>query len=87
MLYGAGAFVGPIVGSFVMNAVGDTGYPWMSVATHVAIAAFLAVRVLQYPSSQRAKPWNAVPISGRLLEFPATAVAMGRRFRPGRRRR
>jgi MFS family permease len=86
MLYGAGAFLGPIVGSFAMNAIGDTGYPWMTVVTHLSIAMFLFVRVVQHPTSKRAKPWNAVPISGRLLEFPATAVAMGRRLRPGRRR-
>jgi hypothetical protein len=60
----------------------------MTISTHAAIALFLFARVAQYPSKVRAKPWNAVPVAGRLLDLPATAVAMGRRLRPaGRRRR
>lgn len=86
LLYGAGAFLGPIVGSFAMSAIGDTGYPWMVVAAHLTIAAYLAVRIVQNPPSIRAKPWNAVPVGGRFLYLPATALGMGRRLRPGRRR-
>ncbi len=85
LLYGAGAFVGPILGSFVMTAVGDDGYAWMIIATHVSIALFLLVRIAQYPSAVRAKPSNAVQLAGRVLYLPATAVAMGRRLRPVRR--
>lgn len=87
MLYGAGAFAGPIIGSFVMSVVGDNGYASMTIATHGAIALFLVVRVLQHPTAVRAKPWNAVPTAGRLLYLPATAVAMGRRLRPALRPR
>jgi hypothetical protein len=84
-LFGAGAFAGPIIGSFVMNAVGASGFAWMTLATHGTIALFLTVRAIQHPTSERAKPWNEVPIAGRLLYLPATAVAMGRRLRPQRR--
>jgi MFS family permease len=87
LLYGAGAFFGPIIGSFAMDTLGDDGYPLMTVATHLLIATFLTVRIVQHPPSLRAKPWNAVPVGGRLLYLPATAVAMGRLLRPGRRRR
>ena len=86
LLYGAGAFLGPIIGSFAMSAIGDTGYPWMAVATHLTIAVYLTIRIAQNPPSVRAKPWNAVPVGGRFLYLPPTAVAMGRRLRPGRRR-
>jgi MFS family permease len=87
MMVGAGAFLGPLIGSFVMDGVGDDGFPLMTVGTHAAIALFLFARVVQYPSSVRAKPWNIVPVAGRVLYLPATAVAMGRRLRPMRRRR
>jgi MFS family permease len=87
LLYGAGAFLGPIIGSFVMAQVGDDGFAWTTVVTHGSIALFLAVRMLQHPSSERAKPWNAVPLAGRLMYLPATTLAMGRRLRPGRRAR
>lgn len=85
LLYGAGAFVGPIVGSLVMALVGDDGFAWTTVVTHGAVALFLMVRMVQHPSSVRAKPWNAVPLAGRLTYLPATALAMGRRLRPSRR--
>lgn len=87
LLYGAGAFLGPIIGSFVMDRVGDDGFAWTTVVTHGSIAIFLAVRMVQHPSAQRAKPWNAVPLSGRPMYLPATALAMGRRLRPSRRAR
>jgi MFS family permease len=87
LLYGAGAFFGPIVGSFVMARVGDDGYPWMTIVTHGAIALFLLVRIAQYPSAVRAKPWNAVSLADRLVYLPATALGMGRRLRPGARAR
>lgn len=87
LLFGAGAFVGPIIGSTVMDVVGADGFAWMTIATHAAIAVFLLARIVQYPASIRAKPWNAVPIAGRVFYLPATAVAMGRRLRPVRRRR
>ena len=85
LLFGIGAFVGPVVGSFVMDVVGSGGYPWMAIATHGAITAFLLIRIAQYPAAVRAKPWNAVPIVGRAMYLPATVVAMGRRLRPARR--
>jgi MFS family permease len=87
LLYGAGAFLGPIVGSFVMTRVGDDGYPWMAIVTHGAIALFLLVRIVQYPSAVRAKPWNAVSLADRLVYLPATALGMGRRLKPGARAR
>ncbi len=87
LLFGVGAFVGPILGSIVMAASGARGFVWMTMATHAAIAVFLVIRVAIYPPSVRAEPANAVPVAGRLLYLPATAVAMGRRLRPIRRRK
>jgi MFS family permease len=86
LLFGVGAFTGPIIGSFVMAAAGAEGFAIMAVAAHGAIALFLIARAIQYPSSVRAKPWNEVPVAARLLYLPATAVATGRRLRPQRRR-
>lgn len=82
LLFGAGALVGPIIGAFVMGRVGADGFAWMTIATHVVLACYLLVRIVQHPPSERAKPWNAVPLAGRLQYLPATAVAMGRRLRP-----
>ena len=87
LLFGAGAFLGPIIGAAVMGRGGANGFVWMTIGTHAAVALYLIVRIAQHPPSQRAKPWNAVPVAGRVLYLPATAVAMGRRLRPQRRRR
>lgn len=87
LLFGVGAFVGPILGSVVMAGWGARGFVWMTMATHAVIALFLMVRVAQFPPSVRADPANAVPVAGRPLYLPATAVAMGRRLRPVRRRK
>lgn len=86
MLFGTGALLGPLVGAAVMARTGPSGYAWMAVVAHLVIATFLTVRVLQHPTETRAKPWNEVPVAGRPLVIPATAVAMGRRLRPWRRR-
>lgn len=86
VLYGAGAFIGPFLGSVVMGVVGTDGFVWTTVATHLVIAVFLTVRVLQWRPSVRAKPWNAVVLTARAFEPPATAAAMGRRLRIPRRR-
>ena len=87
LLFGVGAFIGPIVGSFVMNAMGAEGFAVMTLAAHAAIGLFLLARAIQHPTAERAKPWNEVPVAGRLLYLPATAVAMGRRLRPSKRPR
>jgi MFS family permease len=86
VLYGAGAFVGPFVASVVMDVVGDAGFVWTTIATHVLIAVYLAARVAQWKPSVRAKPWNAVALETRVFQLPATAVGMGRRLRVARRR-
>ncbi|MDJ0769099.1 MAG: MFS transporter [Ilumatobacter sp.] len=87
LMFGTGALLGPVIGALVMGAVGADGFVWMTIGSHATIALFLTVRILQHPAAVRAKPWNAVPTAGRLHYLPATAVAMGRRLRPMRRRR
>jgi MFS family permease len=86
MLFGAGAMFGPVIGATVMAATSPDGFAWTTVVAHGVIATFLGIRVLQHPTETRAKPWNEVPTAGRPLVIPATAVAMGRRLRPWRRR-
>lgn len=86
VLYGAGAFAGPFLTSIVMSAVGDDGFVWATVATHVLIALYLTARVVQWRPSVRARAWNAVALETRAFQLPATAVGMGRRLRVARRR-
>jgi MFS family permease len=87
VLFGAGAFAGPFIASVVMSAVGNSGYAWTIVGVHVAIGVFLTVRILQWRTPIRAKPWNEVALAGRVFYLPATAVGMGRRIRETRNRR
>jgi MFS family permease len=92
VVYGAGAFTGPLLASMVMGAVGTDGYVWTAVITHLTIAVFLAVRIAQAPADVRAKPWNEVALTERPLYVPATVASMGRRLqrtsrRPRRRTR
>jgi MFS family permease len=85
MMYGAGAMVGPLLGSVVMRFAGADGYVWMAIVSHAVIALFLLVRMAQYRSPLRAKPWNEVALAGRVFYIPATVVGMGRRVRDRQR--
>ena len=87
VLFGAGAFVGPFLASIVMRSVGNSGFAWTVVGVHLAIGTFLVVRILQWRSPIRAKPWNEISLAGRAFYLPATAVGMGRRIRATRNRR
>lgn len=87
VLFGAGAFVGPFLASVVMAAVGNSGFAWTVVGVHLLIGSFLLIRLFQWRSPIRAKPWNEVAIAGRVFYLPATAVGMGRRIRQTRNRR
>jgi len=87
VLYGAGAFIGPLVAASAMSATGEVGYVWSTLVAHGVIAIFLAVRVAQAPTSVRAKPWNDVALTDRALYMPATVASMGRRLRRPPRRR
>ena len=91
VVYGAGAFAGPLIASTIMGVVGDDGYVWTVLIAHLAIALYLAARVAQAPAGVRAKPWNDVALTERALYVPATVASMGRRLRrttrtPRRRR-
>ncbi|MAT04901.1 MAG: MFS transporter [Acidimicrobiaceae bacterium] len=81
LVYGAGAFVGPLLASVVMGVVGDEGYVWTALVAHLTIAGYLAIRVAQAPTGVRAKPWNDVALTERALYVPATVASMGRRLR------
>lgn len=83
LLFGVGALIGPVLAAGLMGVIGVDGYAWTIVLTHAVIAGFLAVRILQYPASERAKPWNAVNLATRALYLPSTVVGMGRRLRDG----
>jgi MFS family permease len=87
VLFGAGAFVGPFMGATAMEALGNEGFAWTVVGVHLAIAAFLVLRILQWRAPVRAKPWNEVALATRIFYLPATAVGMGRRIRGSRNRR
>lgn len=81
VVYGAGAFAGPLLASVVMGVVGDDGYVWTALVAHLTIAGYLAIRVAQAPTGVRAKPWNDVALTERALYVPATVASMGRRLR------
>ena len=48
LLYGVGAMIGPLIGSALMARIGTDGFVWMAVVCHLAIAAFLLIRMVQY---------------------------------------
>ena len=87
IVFGAGAFIGPIATSLVMGAIGQDGYIWSTIAIHGAIGVFLIVRIAQWRAPMRAKPWNEVAIAARVFYIPATVVGTGRRIRAARNRR
>jgi MFS family permease len=84
VLFGAGAFAGPIVASLMMDLVGNSGFAWTVVAIHVWIGVYLSYRIIRVRAPIRAKPWNEVALAGRIFYLPATAVGMGRRIRDTR---
>lgn len=84
VLFGAGAFVGPFLGSVAMETIGNDGFAWTIVGVHLIISAYLSVRIMQWRSPVRAKPWNEVALATRVFYLPATAVGMGRRIRESR---
>lgn len=86
MLYGVGAMIGPLIGAAMMHGVGTDGFIWTVVVCHIAIAAFLIVRIFQYREPLRAKPWTEVALAGRVFYIPATVVGMGRRVLARQRR-
>ena len=86
MLYGAGAFVGPLVASGVMAAVGNDGYVWSLIGMHGAIAVFLVYRLFAWRAPIARTTWEEASISARAFFIPANVVWMGRRLgRRGRR--
>ncbi|MEQ9162914.1 MAG: MFS transporter, partial [Ilumatobacter fluminis] len=88
VVYGAGAFTGPLLASVIMGVVGDDGYVWTALIAHLTIACYLAIRIAQAPAGVRAKPWNDVALTERALYVPATVASMGRRLRrPSRKPR
>lgn len=86
VVYGAGAFTGPLLASVIMGVVGDEGYVWTVLIAHLTIALYLATRIAQAPAGVRAKPWNDVALTERPLYVPATVASMGRRLRRTSRR-
>ncbi len=87
VLFGVGAFIGPLLMSVVIAIVGAQGYPMAAASLLAAIALFLAVRIVQHPARERAHADQDVALDSAVLQVPATAVAMGRRLRPRRARR
>jgi MFS family permease len=87
ILFGMGAFLGPFVASIVMSILGASGFVWTVIGVHVVIGVYLTIRLLQWRSPIRAKPWNEVALAGRIFYLPATAVGTGRRIRESRNRR
>ena len=81
VLFGVGAFIGPLVMALAMGLAGTAAYPMGSAIGLGAISLFLAVRILQHPSAERANPEQDVALDTQVLQIPATAVAMGRRLR------
>ncbi len=79
LLYGVGAMIGPLIGSALMARIGTDGFVWMAVVCHLAIAAFLLIRMVQYREPFRAKPWSEVALAGRVFYIPVTVIGMGRR--------
>jgi len=81
LLYGAGAMIGPIVTSLMMDAIGIDGFVWTVIGVHVMIAAFLTYRFFAYRVALVRRPWSEVSLAARPFFIPVTVVSMGRRLR------
>jgi hypothetical protein len=85
-VYGAGAFVGPLVASALIGGLGPNGYAWAVIGMHASIAVFLAYRLRAWRAPLvKAESWSDVSLPARLFFVPATVVAMSRRMRARRR--
>jgi MFS family permease len=80
-LYGMGAVLGPFVAAGMMIVAGPKGYFWTTIGLHSAIAVFFVYRMKAWRSPFAKRPWSEVSIPARVFFVPATAVAMGRRYR------
>jgi MFS family permease len=85
VLYGIGAFVGPMVTAGLMRVLGVDGYPWALIAMHVAIVAFLVYRMFAWRAPIARRAWSDTSYSTRVFFLPATVVSAGLRL--GRRAR
>ena len=81
VLFGVGAFIGPLVMAASMGLFGVNAYPASAAIGLGLISLFLLVRIIQHPSAERATPEKDVALDTQVLQIPATAVAMGRRLR------
>jgi len=80
-VYGAGAFLGPVLAGALMGAFGDRWYFWSLVGVHAVIAAYVFYRMLAWRAPLVERPWSEVSFPARAFFVPATLVAMGRRLR------
>ena len=81
VLFGVGAFIGPLVMAVARGMFGVDAYPASAAIGLGAISLFLLIRIVQHPSAERATPDKDVALDTQVLQIPATAVAMGRRLR------
>lgn len=86
VLYGAGAFAGPLLVSLLMGAIGSNGYLWSILTMHLGIVVFFVYRVYSWRAPLVKQPWRETSFSTRAAFYvPANMASVSRRI--GHRRR
>jgi MFS family permease len=80
VLYGAGAFVGPLAAAAVMAGIGNDGYVVALIGMHAAIVVFLIYRMFAWRAPITRTAWVDATLSARAFFIPANVVWMGRRL-------
>jgi MFS family permease len=84
-LYGAGAFIGPLVAAAWMGLSGPHAYYWTVLALHGLIVVFVTYRMFAWRAPIVNRPWNEVSIPARAFFVPATVISLVLRHRRRRR--
>ncbi len=80
-LYGAGAFVGPLIVAGLMGVVGVSGFTWSIVVMQSLIGIFLTYRMRAWRAPLTKLAFSEASYPARIFFVPGTVIAASRRLR------